>query len=33
MCKDVLTTTVRADEAKAFCIIEPLYCTCTHLLS
>jgi hypothetical protein len=33
MCKHVLTTTVRADEAETFRIIEPLYCTCTHLLS
>jgi hypothetical protein len=33
MCEKVLSTTVRADETKTFRIIEPLNCTCTHLLS
>ena len=33
MRKKVFATTIRADETKTFRIIEPLYCTCTHLLS
>ena len=33
MCKDVFTTAIRADEAETLRIIEPLDCTCTHLLS
>ena len=30
MREEILSTVFRGDEAKAFCVVEPLHCTCCH---